>query len=201
VALGLTLTGCGAATKEAPVVEPQTSDGQALIATQYPECAAWGERVYRYLITGNNQGLPELDNAYALFVGAEPPVARAMTNEAISECSANEVELEASRAQALADAQRAADDAARKEREARDRAAQQRQAAEEQARLDRVKAENCAAIHGEVANDGTCRLVRGTLPGNLSCNAWLSFKPDGTVSREWMDGNPDNGEIEPRCYQ
>jgi hypothetical protein len=59
---------------------------EGLTPGRHPEYAELGPLVLRYLITGNDEGHPELDDTYADAVGVSVPVARAKANEASAAC-------------------------------------------------------------------------------------------------------------------
>jgi hypothetical protein len=167
-ALSLVLAGCATTTTTttpepapAPAPAPAVTE-QDLTAARYPGCAYVGPLVLRYLATGNNEGHPWLDNAYAYYVGVSPPVARATANDATAKCdaAAEQRRLEAQR-QAEAEAQRQRDEAERQRRAAG---------------LDRARA-YCTGHGGTVEGDAWCKAPRADADP-AQCGQWLALDAD-----------------------
>lgn len=84
VALAIMISGVACGTEESGTPAVATQDG--LIVAESPECAAVGQKVLRYLTTGDNDGDPQLDLEYASYVRTSLPEARAIADKAIMKC-------------------------------------------------------------------------------------------------------------------
>jgi hypothetical protein len=168
--LGLTLAGCGVPAAVG-TSSNNTDDGSVLVEAQYPQCGEMGHRIYRYLLTGDNEGMPDLDGVYAGLVGTTKPIARQTANEYISQCDA---EINRAESRRLAD---------------------ERAAAEEAARQDRMT-ESCAAVHGTRMNYALDPDPRGSYCASRiwrsdpECFQWMSFTRSGAIDQRSIDLQP-----------
>lgn len=167
------------------VSPPGSASDAALVPARYPQCDV-GQKILRYLETGDNRGDPALDLAFADAVGVSKPQARAIASRYVQQCDerayADEVlasNAEASRAQSSRDAEERAMKAAQ------DQEAEQAMHAKE--------AQSCATIGGRYADD----LCYSTVTGNPSGRAGAEcVYPDGTP--RWVGFV--NGEIDSAFY-
>lgn len=195
VVLAAMLAGCSSApspdrseaqsTRARSSSPPPAIDASTLVPAQYPDCDR-GEQILRYLTTGDNGGVPELDQAFADYVGVAAPLARAVASDWIDACNARSAEAEASLA---AEASRAAESAAAARREAEVKATTER---------------SCAAIGG-VVNDGFLGGCVSTVPGNPSgqlgadCpSAWVGVDGAGNIVQSDLDFAREN---DPGCFR
>jgi hypothetical protein len=70
------------------------ADTNGLITAQYARCDV-GAQILNYLATGDNGGDPGLDQVFASFVGVPAPQARALADQYIQNCDAQQAEQEA----------------------------------------------------------------------------------------------------------
>lgn len=130
--------------------DPVSNSANGLVPARHPDCNIGGQ-LLRYLATGDNAGHPWLDQNYANDVGATPPQARAIADEAIEACDAA-LDQRAAAATAAASASAAA--------------TSRQQAAAEQLT---ARESNCAAIGGKY--DAQWQWCASTVSGNPSGEA------------------------------
>ncbi|MDP9471522.1 MAG: hypothetical protein M3Q71_12785 [Chloroflexota bacterium] len=154
----------GAATSAGQLPAVPGEEDNPLVPARYPDCDR-GEQFLRYLATGDNGGVPDLDQLFAEYVSVPEPQARALASDWIEACNAQYAEQEAaeSSAQAEADASAAADAS-----QAAEASAEAGRAAEVRATMER----SCAAVGGEVAE----RAMFG-----VGCHSTVQGNPSGQL--------------------
>jgi len=67
-----------------PARRPTETNG--LVAARYSQCD-FGSQILKYLATGDNQGISDLDKNFASYVGTTGPRARAIADASIEQCN------------------------------------------------------------------------------------------------------------------
>ena len=187
IALGaaaLVLNGCGVssapavsipATTAGQATAPASADDAGLIKAAHAQCDV-GQKILRYISTGDNQGDPQLDVEFSRNVGSPLPQARSIADQYIQQCDASLSKQEAAQASAAAEAQAKASASA-----AAAQAAADRTAAEAAVQTNQQIA--CAAIGGRLDTGACYSIVQGSPGGpGLDCRyALITFKQDGTI--------------------
>jgi len=167
------------------------ADADGLVKAQHPQCDV-GQRILRYLATGDNGGQPALDQRFANYVGVPPAQARAIADKAIQDCDQQVYTQESQAAVVSSEAQALASRAARENAAASALAAQE--------------AKSCAAIGGRFSDDRCYSTVKGNPSGQpgVSCvfpdgtPIWLTFDSDGSVRRGEYQTSQQNY---PGCFR
>ena len=188
IALGaaaLVLSGCGVSTAPAvsipatgaagQAIAPASADDASLIKAVHARCDV-GQKILRYISSGDNQGDPQLDVEFSRYVGSSVPEARSIADQNIQQCDANLSKQEAAQASAAAKAQAETSSSAAAAQAAADRTAAQ-------AAVQTNQQTACTAIGGHLGT-GTCYSTVQGSPGGpgLDCRyALITFKQDGTI--------------------
>lgn len=193
--LCLLLAGCSKGADQ-PTVTPATSgsstavttptEDSGLVAAQHPHCDV-GQKILRYLRTGDNGGDPELDREFANYVGVPTPQGRALADSYIVKCDQLLAQQEA--AQASASAQAATSIAAA--------ATEAQQKAQEEAQQQL----SCTKLGGRVDVLGCTSTVPGNPSGRAGAvcvNAHAAFNQDGTIA-DWSYATAK--DFYPGCFK
>jgi len=177
-----------------PATVPPASHGtgaNGLTAARYSQCDQ-GALIMQYLVSGDNQGNPDLDKNFGTYVGATGPRARAIADAAIEQCNkqgdddaAAQATAQASaQAQASANAQTAQDD-----------------------HLATVQQQSCAAIGGTInmfalVSNNRCRSATPDAPSGpsntLCAYGDIYFNDDGSISQSSYNDSKQNY---PGCFK
>lgn len=86
----MTVAGCssGDSITVGPTSARTTASVNGLVVARHRQCD-FGDRLLRYLATGDNGGEPWYDQQFANDVGVSLPAARAIADEAIQKCDAD----------------------------------------------------------------------------------------------------------------
>ncbi len=144
-----------------------------LVAARYSQCD-FGSQILKYLATGDNQGISDLDKNFASYVGTTGPRARAIADASIEQCNKQADDAAAAQAaQASASASTSASASA--------------QAVQDQ-KLSAMEIQSCASIGGKLSSSDTT-LCASTVTGDPSgkagadCGAAYVGLYDGAISQ------------------
>lgn len=196
------LAGCGvipASINEANAIEAAS---QKLVAARHPQCDH-GSAMVRYLATGDNGGVPGLDQDYADQVGTlNPAQIRAKTDDWITACDAK---VDANDQLAAANAQQAVQEAQAAASAAQAEVEEAAQAAKSRELENKSLAVECASASGRFdAGEQRCY---STVAGNPSGGATTScLRNDGTqtylfpVAGSFATGHTTASRNSPGCF-
>lgn len=194
----------------APIPEAVDSVAGWIAPARNSQCAEIGPRVARYLVTGNNEGRPELDAHLAEtynHVKSAPSQARdglirVAANQATTNCDQRADDLAAAAEQQRIVSGQARVEAEQVQHEGAERArreAEQAQASQAaRARLESVQRGSCLNIGGRFHQDAGRAMCYSTVTGNPSGNPGAECDPHGQPL--WIGFQP-NGLINPAAYR